>query len=119
MNVSHPSVHPVEAPPPATEAENVVRRVRMEDIQGMPGTIGGLVLRACQFLFAVVALCVMATTNDFPSVSAFWYSLRPYLFLLIYGNLLFCFLLSRFCALILQIAASDSNIRFDLQGLVG
>ncbi|KAG5566711.1 hypothetical protein RHMOL_Rhmol01G0294200 [Rhododendron molle] len=73
MNVSHPSVHPVEAPPPATEAENVVRRVRMEDIQGMPGTIGGLVLRACQFLFAVVALCVMATTNDFPSVSAFCY----------------------------------------------
>lgn len=73
MNVSHPSVHPVEAPPPATEGANVVRRVRMEDIQGMPGTIGGLVLRLCQFVFAVIALCIMATTNDFPSVSAFCY----------------------------------------------
>ncbi|KAL6979332.1 hypothetical protein U1Q18_020996 [Sarracenia purpurea var. burkii] len=72
MNVSHPSVHPVEAPPPLTDGENVPR-VRMKDIQGMPGTIGGLVLRFCQFVFAAVALCVMATTTDFPSVTAFCY----------------------------------------------
>ncbi|XAR59973.1 hypothetical protein NMG60_11033175 [Bertholletia excelsa] len=72
MNVSHPSVHPVESPSQLTEAENVPR-VRMKDIQGMPGTIGGLVLRFGQFVFAAVALCVMATTSDFPSVTAFCY----------------------------------------------
>ena len=71
MNVSHASVHPVEAPPPTTEGENVPR-VRMKDIQGLPGTIGGLVLRFFQFVFAVVALAIMATTSDFPSVTAFW-----------------------------------------------
>ncbi|GFZ13134.1 CASP-like protein 5A2 [Actinidia eriantha] len=72
MNVSHASVHPVEAPPPTTEGENAPR-VRMKDIQGLPGTIGGLVLRFFQFVFAVVALAIMATTSDFPSVTAFCY----------------------------------------------
>ncbi|KAA8550394.1 hypothetical protein F0562_002078 [Nyssa sinensis] len=72
MNVSHPSVHPVEAPPPLTDGGNVPR-LRMKDIQGMPGTVGGLILRFSQFVFAVVALCVMATTSDFPSVTAFCY----------------------------------------------
>lgn len=71
MNVSYPSVHPVEAPPPLTEGANAPR-ARMKDIQGMPGTIGGLVLRFFQFVFAAVALSVMATTSDFPSVTAFW-----------------------------------------------
>lgn len=70
MNVSHASVHPVEDPP-TTEGGNAPR-VRMKDIQGMPGTPGGLTLRLCQFMFAVAALCVMATTSDFPSVTAFW-----------------------------------------------
>ncbi|XP_075513624.1 CASP-like protein 5A2 [Primulina tabacum] len=75
MNVSQGAVHPVEAPPPQTEgAANVpLPRVRMRDLQGMPGTVGGWVLRVCQFLFAVVALTVMATTSDFPSVTAFCY----------------------------------------------
>ncbi|KAF8009038.1 hypothetical protein BT93_J0122 [Corymbia citriodora subsp. variegata] len=71
MNVSHASVHPVEDPP-MTEGVNAPR-VRMKDIQGMPATIGGLALRFFQFLFAAAALCVMATTSDFPSVTAFWY----------------------------------------------
>ncbi|XP_021905637.1 CASP-like protein 5A2 [Carica papaya] len=71
MNVSHASVHPVEDPP-TTEGGNAPR-VRMKDIQGMPGTPGGLTLRLCQFMFAVAALCVMATTSDFPSVTAFCY----------------------------------------------
>ncbi|XP_059626784.1 CASP-like protein 5A2 [Cornus florida] len=72
MNVSRPSVHPVEAPPATTEGGNAPR-VRMKDIQGMPGTIGGLILRFCQFVFAALALCIMATTSDFPSVTAFCY----------------------------------------------
>ncbi|KAG8371318.1 hypothetical protein BUALT_Bualt13G0075200 [Buddleja alternifolia] len=75
MNVSQGAVHPVEAPPLQTEgAANVpLPRVRMKDIQGMPGTVSGLVLRVSQFCFAVVALSVMATTSDFPSVTAFCY----------------------------------------------
>ncbi|KAL8516015.1 hypothetical protein ACS0TY_014622 [Phlomoides rotata] len=75
MNLSQGAVHPVEAPPLQTEgARNVpLPRVRMMDLQGMPGTVGGLVLRVSQFLFAAVALSVMATTADFPSVTAFCY----------------------------------------------
>lgn len=73
MNVSHSSVHPVtvEAPPLQTEAANVLR-VRMMDIQGMPGTIGSIFLRLLQFVFAVIALCVMGTTRDFATATAFW-----------------------------------------------
>lgn len=80
MNLSQGAVHPVEAPPLQTEgAGNVpLPRVRMKDLQGMPGTVGGLVLRVCQFLFAAVALAVMATTSDFPSVTAFWYISNPF-----------------------------------------
>ncbi|KAG8387670.1 hypothetical protein BUALT_Bualt02G0045500 [Buddleja alternifolia] len=74
MNGSQGAIHPVEAPPLQTEgaANAPLPRVRMKDIQGMPGTVGGLVLRVSQLLFAVVALAVMATTSDFPSVTAFW-----------------------------------------------
>ncbi|CAA2985205.1 CASP 5A1 [Olea europaea subsp. europaea] len=67
--MSRPAVHPVDAPPMTFEAP----RVRMKDVHGMPGTIGGLFLRLCQFVFAVVSLCVMTTTSDFPSVTAFRY----------------------------------------------
>ncbi|KAK6926789.1 Casparian strip membrane protein domain [Dillenia turbinata] len=75
MNVSHPAVHPVEAPPPMTDgaAAAVVPRLRMKDIQGMPGTPAGLILRFAQFVFAAVALCVMATTSDFASATSFRY----------------------------------------------
>ncbi|PWA88842.1 hypothetical protein CTI12_AA117390 [Artemisia annua] len=74
MNVSHPSVHPVEAPPPLVDDDGLrVTRLQMKVIQGMPGTIGGLLLRFCQFAYAIVSLVVMATTNDFPSVTAFCY----------------------------------------------
>lgn len=81
MNVSHASVHPAEYPPTTDGGEggggggggNIeVPRVRMKDFQGMPGTQGGLALRICQFVFAAVGLCIMATTSDFPSVTAFW-----------------------------------------------
>ncbi|OWM68899.1 CASP-like protein 5A2 [Punica granatum] len=71
MSVSNASVHPVEDPP-TTEGANEPR-ARMKDIQGMPATLGGLALRLCQFLFAAASLCVMATTSDFPSVTAFCY----------------------------------------------
>ncbi|KAG8486935.1 hypothetical protein CXB51_020526 [Gossypium anomalum] len=82
MNVSHASVHPAEYPPTTDAGEggggggggNIeVPRVRMKDFQGMPGTQGGLALRICQFVFAAVGLCIMATTSDFPSVTAFCY----------------------------------------------
>ena len=74
---SHPSVHPVEAPPlrAVDAAENPMPRGRMEEIQGMPGTPGGLALRLLQFAFALLGLSVMASTSDFPSVTAFWYSI--------------------------------------------
>lgn len=74
MSVSHASVHPVDQVP-TTEAEGEnppAPRVRMRDIQGMPGTAGGLALRISQFVFATAALVVMTTTSDFPSVTAFW-----------------------------------------------
>ncbi|CAN1837297.1 CASP-like protein 5A1 [Linum perenne] len=45
----------------------------MKDIQGLPGTKGGLALRVAQFFFATASLLVMSTTSDFPSVTAFWY----------------------------------------------
>ncbi|KAG2690176.1 hypothetical protein I3760_09G174500 [Carya illinoinensis] len=70
MNMSRPSVHPVEAPP--LTAHNAPRG-RMKDIQGMPGTPGGLALRLCQFVFALVSLSVITTTSDFSSVTAFCY----------------------------------------------
>ncbi|CDP06743.1 unnamed protein product [Coffea canephora] len=71
--MSRPSVHPVDAPSLTNDAAAAMPRVRMKDFQGMGGTLGGLLLRLCQFGFAVVSLCVMATTSDFPSVTAFSY----------------------------------------------
>ncbi|MFS7913957.1 hypothetical protein Hanom_Chr02g00147801 [Helianthus anomalus] len=58
MNVSHPSVHPVEATPlpPADGRAVVPPRVRMKVIQCMSGTIGGLSLWFCQVAYAVVSL---------------------------------------------------------------
>ncbi|RZC76353.1 hypothetical protein C5167_000444 [Papaver somniferum] len=82
MNVSHPSVHPIEIRPDTGGGgggvggggdENAGPRVRMKDIQGMPGTLLGLSLRLCQFAFAVVSVCIMASTSDFISVTAFCY----------------------------------------------
>ncbi|XP_021289553.1 CASP-like protein 5A1 [Herrania umbratica] len=72
MNVSRPVVHPVEAPP-FTDAAVHHPRVRMKDVQGMPGTKGGLFLRLSQFMFAIISVSVMATTDDFRSATAFSY----------------------------------------------
>ncbi|KAK6942812.1 Casparian strip membrane protein domain [Dillenia turbinata] len=71
MNVSLQAVHPIEAPPPLTN--NTPPPLLMNDFEGMPGTCGGLLLRFCQFVFAVISLVVMGTTSDFPSVTAFRY----------------------------------------------
>lgn len=71
--MSRPAVHPVEAPPVTEGAVHNAPRGRMKDVQGMPGTLGGLALRLLQFIFAAVSLCVMSTTSDFPSVTAFRY----------------------------------------------
>ncbi|GAB2235751.1 hypothetical protein Droror1_Dr00026192 [Drosera rotundifolia] len=74
MNMSRPAVHPVEAPP-FTEGggNNNGPRVRMKEVQGMPGTPGGLGLRICQFLFALVSLAVMGSTSDFATATSFTY----------------------------------------------
>ncbi|RRT50108.1 hypothetical protein GW17_00001946 [Ensete ventricosum] len=69
MSVSRPAVHPVEAPPLTDAAENPPR-VRMKEIQGMPGTPGGLALRLSQFVFAAAALGVMVSASDFASITA-------------------------------------------------
>ncbi|WOL18072.1 CASP-like protein 5A1 [Canna indica] len=71
MFASRPAVHPVEAPP-LTDATENPPRLRMKDVQGMPGTPGGLALRLAQFVFAAAALGVMVSTGDFTSVTAFW-----------------------------------------------
>ncbi|OIW08561.1 hypothetical protein TanjilG_03237 [Lupinus angustifolius] len=74
MNVSHASVHPVvEAANNEQNGVVPIPRVRMKDIQGMPGTVGGLSLRVSQFIFAAAAISIMVSTNDFPSVTAFRY----------------------------------------------
>ncbi|KAK3226516.1 hypothetical protein Dsin_006378 [Dipteronia sinensis] len=73
MNASRPSVHPVEAPPLTEGEAHNGPRVRMKDLQGMPGTRGGLILRLCQFVFAAVSLYVMASTSDFHEATAFCY----------------------------------------------
>lgn len=70
MSMVHPSVHPIEAPP-MTDHAIAIPRHTLKDTQGMPGTLGGFLLRFLQFSFAVVSLSVMATTSDFPSVTAF------------------------------------------------
>ncbi|KAK1644642.1 hypothetical protein QYE76_062447 [Lolium multiflorum] len=70
MFASRPAVHPVEAPPP-TDPVGQPTGVLMKDLPGMHGTAGGLGLRIAQFAFAGVALVVMASTNDSPSISAF------------------------------------------------
>ncbi|KAF2312107.1 hypothetical protein GH714_028071 [Hevea brasiliensis] len=72
MNGSRPTVHPVEAPP-LNDGPLNRPRMSMKDVQGMPGTHGGLALRLLQFLFGLVSVCVMATTSDFRSVTAFCY----------------------------------------------
>jgi hypothetical protein len=75
MRSSRPAVHPVEAPPTQAQGENADGAplgVRMKDTQGCPGTPGGLGLRLVQVFFAAASLSAMASTNDFPSVTAFW-----------------------------------------------
>ncbi|KAK1642337.1 hypothetical protein QYE76_060142 [Lolium multiflorum] len=76
MFASRPAVHPVEALPP-TDPVGQPTGVLMKDLPGMPGTAGGLGLRIAQFAFAGVALAVMASTNDSPSASGFWYLPSP------------------------------------------
>ncbi|KAK9691490.1 hypothetical protein RND81_09G200200 [Saponaria officinalis] len=74
--MSRPVVHPVEAPPLSVGHggdDGAPPRLRMKYFQGMPGTPGGLVLRVLQSFFAIAALLIMATTSDFPSVTAFRY----------------------------------------------
>lgn len=46
--------------------------VLMKDLPGMPGTPGAVALRIAQLLFAGISLSVMTSTDDFPSVTAFW-----------------------------------------------
>ena len=100
--MSRPAVHPVEAPPVPEGAVHNAPRGKMKDVQGMPGTLGGLALRLLQFIFAAVSLCVMSTTSDFPSVTAFRYVILEFLF----HCILFCVILFDVAIVII------SNIRF-------
>ncbi|EFJ29295.1 hypothetical protein SELMODRAFT_410131 [Selaginella moellendorffii] len=70
MDASHPAVYPVGVPPTAVDPPP---RVRMKDYEGMPSTLGGLVLRSGQFACAVTALSIMISIPDFSSVTAFCY----------------------------------------------
>ncbi|KAJ9545505.1 hypothetical protein OSB04_025212 [Centaurea solstitialis] len=76
---SHPAVYPLDIEVTEGAADGAENgglpddRVRMKDVQGMPGTTSGLALRLIQFAFAAVSVAVMATTSDFPSVTAFRY----------------------------------------------
>lgn len=74
MDASHPQVHPVGVPPMLPPP-----MVRMKDLPGVAGTLGGLALRLGQFGFAVIAFSIMVSIPDFSSVTAFWYSLTLYL----------------------------------------
>lgn len=67
---SHPTVHPVAIPPQVPVAGPPA--VRMKDLTGSPGTLGGLALRFAQFGFALIALCIMVSIAGFSSVTAFW-----------------------------------------------
>lgn len=71
--MSRPAVHPIDTSIITME----VPMVRMKDLQGTPGTLGSLVLRVCQLVFAIISMCVMVTTSDFPTVTAFRYSSFP------------------------------------------
>ncbi|XP_061375026.1 CASP-like protein 5A1 [Gastrolobium bilobum] len=70
MSMVRPSVHPIEAPP---LTDHAMPRHTLKDIQGMPGTLGGFILRFLQFSFALVSLSVMQSASDFSSVTAFRY----------------------------------------------
>ncbi|KAG2289706.1 hypothetical protein Bca4012_029238 [Brassica carinata] len=70
MNVSRPAVHPVDSVPVAPPA-NDRPPARMKDVQGMPGTTGGLILRLSQFVPALISFSVMITTSDYRSATAF------------------------------------------------
>lgn len=72
MSASSASVHPVEETP-ATDVGDVAPIVSMKNIEGMPGTRGGLALRCFQLGFASAAFGIMAASSDFASVSAFSY----------------------------------------------
>uniref|UniRef100_A0A0D6R5C8 CASP-like protein n=1 Tax=Araucaria cunninghamii TaxID=56994 RepID=A0A0D6R5C8_ARACU len=71
MNASHPAVHPVGVPPAL--GGTAPPRMRMKDFQGMPGTLGGFLLRLAQFCFALVSFTVMVSISEFSSVTAFCY----------------------------------------------
>ncbi|KAM0965432.1 hypothetical protein ACFX2C_021340 [Malus domestica] len=47
MYVSHPLVHPEKAPPTTKATAQNALKVRMNDVQGMPGTLSGLALHLC------------------------------------------------------------------------
>ncbi|KAF8101835.1 hypothetical protein N665_0201s0148 [Sinapis alba] len=70
MNVSRPAVHPVDTIPVSPPANNRPP-ARMKDVQGMPGTTGGLILRLSQFVPALISVSVMLTTSDYRSATAF------------------------------------------------
>ncbi|EFJ34063.1 hypothetical protein SELMODRAFT_76503 [Selaginella moellendorffii] len=47
--------------------------MRIKELQGMPGTVGGLALRVGQVGFAACAFSVMIRVKDFSTITAFCY----------------------------------------------
>ncbi|KAE8713200.1 CASP-like protein 5A1 [Hibiscus syriacus] len=71
MNVSRPAVHPVEAPP-LEEAAVHVPRVRMKDVQGMPGTKGLQSLWILSLAFVdIYALLVKRILRNYKAIRLF------------------------------------------------
>ncbi|KAG8661912.1 hypothetical protein MANES_01G049345v8 [Manihot esculenta] len=66
MNVIKPVVHPMEAPA-LTDGPLNGPNMRMKDVQHMPGTHNGLTFRLVQFVFGLIFVHVMTSTNDFRS----------------------------------------------------
>lgn len=105
VNATCPSVHPVEAPPPQThgEPQNPMPQGRMNDIPGMPGTRGGLTLRLNQFVFALVAGCVMASTHATSTYTILRYLsislvLFDFKYVIFTGFSCFCHMMHWFCS---------------------
>uniref|UniRef100_A0A2C9VG23 Uncharacterized protein n=1 Tax=Manihot esculenta TaxID=3983 RepID=A0A2C9VG23_MANES len=66
MNIIRPTVHPMEALS-LTNGPLNGPRMRMKDVQGIRGAHNGLTLHLLRFMFGLIFVCIMTSTNDFRS----------------------------------------------------
>jgi hypothetical protein len=74
--MSRAIVQPIEVEGPAVFPVGLQPAVSMVDVPGKPGTLLGLVFRCIQFIFAVITLGLMAST-EFASFPTFWLAFFP------------------------------------------